>query len=671
MSSLYNEWKNKRVFKIETDKFKKKKYIYTSPFKTICGGFNNRNLYPYIVSDLYSKKYRMQGYNVMYPIGINNLNDETLSYSRLRGESFTALKDFYVRELMDMNVGFDEEKLVSYSDNEFIKFTQNIFYQMYLEDFIVLKKLECYTDFSGHTIYPRYMVENKNEKFILKDSEMGVYSKTLEVFALNEEKFPNLLNNIESLNLEQDIKNKLYEILDLRMGLEVSFYSKEKDISLNVKLDNPEEMGGIVFIALNPKYIDIMPYASSDEAISLESYIKFESDNDLYTGVTLKNPLGYNDIYVFASYKFDEAIHVGIPCLDVVDHMFASKTGLDTIDIYDGDILINSDFLNGLTAAEGRKEIIDAFTSEGMANLYSYPKRKEFIISAYDDLGVIIPSVTNYLGEISVIDEKFYPIFYSNRFKPVITNEEKLSSDLQLKRMVFNEGFLLGILNVYERVYDMYAGNDTFLSQNSMFDEFTSMEGFISKSKYVDEIFYNLIFNEYFQRFNKNYKNYESLMVINDTINPIFLGEQQRLGVSFVDEVCSKYSSDAYRLYLLADNLNDELALTLANVEKYEDLIDKIKEAYNTPFEQSMYENSYMQAFIKESNRLLDNHEVKKFTNNLIGFFESFVETHKITKNESRSFLIILSLIAPEISEEIYKIVFKERYSIFYSEFPK
>ena len=132
-----------------------------------------------------------------------------------------------------------------------------------------------------------------------------------------------------------------------------------------------------------------------------------------------------------------------------------------------------------------------------------------------------------------------------------------------------------------------------------------------------------------------------------------------------------KYSADAYRFYLLGDSLNSELSLTLANVEKYEKLVRRIGEAYNAPFEQSNYENSYANSFFREINRLLDSHEISKFTNSLISFFEAYVETHKITKNESIKFLIILSLVAPQVAEDINKNILKNRYSIFYSEFPR
>lgn len=672
MSELYNEWTKKRMFKIETDRFKKKKYIYTTPLNVYCQGFNNHGLYPYIVSDLYSKLYRMKGYNVLYSVIVNNLNDDTLSYSRLRGESFISLKDHYINELEDMCVGFDTEKLISFSDNNFIKFVQKIFKQMYDDEVIILKKKECFTDFSGHTIYGNHEVDVINDKYILKKTGENVYTKSLDVFVIDLLRIPNLLETINNININPDTLSEIYDILGVKSGLKIPFYLSTSNESIEVSLNNPEYVGGVTFIAVNPKYVDITKYCSEDEKLSVLEYIESGNEEfDIYTGLILKNPLTFNDVIVFASYKYDEGIHAGIPSNDMLDHMFTSQNGLDVIDIINEGRLINSDFLNGMTPFEAHDEIINTFSTEGVGEIYNYISNTEINISMFDDLGVIIPAVSDYLNNISVLDEKFYPVYFNSRFKPNITNEDKLDNSLQLKRMVFSIGYLYGISNVYARCYDMFAGNDEFLRTSISYEEFVDMEGIILNDSSAVEILFNNILNIYFESFGKKYLPFSSYNLIPMNLNQTLIGEQQRLGVSFVSEILDKYSVDAYRFYLLGESLNSELSLTLANVEKFEKLVRRIKEAYEEPFEQSNYENSYANSFFKESNRLLKAYEVSKFTNGVISFFEAYVETHKITKNESIKFLIILSLIAPEISEDINRNILHDRYSIFYSEFPR
>ena len=68
---------------------------------------------------------------------------------------------------------------------------------------------------------------------------------------------------------------------------------------------------------------------------------------------------------------------------------------------------------------------------------------------------------------------------------------------------------------------------------------------------------------------------------------------------------------------------------------------------------------------------LIKNNELKKYTKNLIEFFNSYIKNKTINKNEAYEFLIMLSIICPNITEEINKEIFKNRYSIFYSEWPK
>ena len=177
----------------------------------------------------------------------------------------------------------------------------------------------------------------------------------------------------------------------------------------------------------------------------------------------------------------------------------------------------------------------------------------------------------------------------------------------------------------------------------------------------------------YFKDIGKEYNPYKRIFVIND--NPMdidSLGEQQRLGVSFVNEILERYSSDAYRLYLLSNNSHsDDLKETLEALDLYKGMLQEIKKAFEEPFLNQAFDNIYFTEFVKNCNKLLEQFEIVKLTKTIMTFFKSFVLPHNISKDEAHRFLIIFSIICPEISETINKEVFNDRYSIFYQEFPK
>lgn len=672
MGELYNDWNNKRVFKIEHDRFKPKRYLYTTPYQVVNNGFNNKNLFPTIFSDVLNKAYRMKGYNVMYPVICNNLNDITYSYSRLRGEGIEALRRTHRLELCDLNVGFDSEKEISLSDNTSIKFVQQIFKEMYSKGYIKLKRKEVFTDFTSHQVYPRSCVELVNDKYIFKDSKEDAYVKTMDVFVIDLSKFDGLIKNINDLKVDDEIKNKIFDFLGCKKGLSINI--KNHDFSIKADLDNPELIGGISFIALNPKLIDVLMYTTPDEYISVSNYVLEESDMDCFTGVVLKNPLTFKDIYVFASYKYDEAIHVGIPTIDTLDYMFASSLGLDpNICLDDDRILVQSDFLDGLSEDMGREEVCNAFTQEGMGSIYLKPSDMDLIITSFNDLGILIPAGVDYLGEITVLDDMYYPIYFNNRFKPCAFNEDKLDNRIQLSKMTFNRGFVLGLSNIYAKMYDSLTGGDDFYNSSSIYNDFNETIGILYADTAFEEVLYNIIFNMYFKDIGKEYNPYKRVFVINE--NPMdidSLGEQQRLGVSFVNEILERYSSDAYRLYLLSNNSHsDDLKETLEALDLYKGMLQEIKKAFEEPFLNQAFDNIYFTEFVKNCNKLLEQFEIVKLTKTIMTFFKSFVLPHNISKDEAHRFLIIFSIICPEISETINKEVFNDRYSIFYQEFPK
>lgn len=674
--TLFDNWINKRVFKIEKDRHKHKKYIFTPLTKTICHGYNSKNLYPILVSDFLSKYYRMQGQNVMFPVGYNNINEDSLNYSRLSGSTILDLKQYYQDELKKMAIGYDYEKEISYSDKNFITFIQLLFERLYNDGYIKEVNKECYMDFSNHIVVPNYRVIKDNNNYIDSITKDELHVKKTRSLALDFKKMnmENLYKKIKDSNIDDDIKNDIYRILNCKIGLKLKLYSYEKSMGIDILIDEPQLIGAITFIALNPKFIDVLPYVTEDEIITVKEYLNLEEcEYDCYSGLTLSNPLTNTDILVFISYKYDEAIHVGMPFNNMLDGMFASHLGLESIDVLNDGVLQNSDFLNGLTEEEANKAIIEAFVSEGMAESYFRPCLDELIITSYDELGVLVPVYTNYKQEINILDNSHYPVYYNNRYKIFITNENTLDSDVTPTRMVFNEDFIRGISNIYCRVYEKEVGNNDFLDNVSSYDEFNDMVGVFTKDTAYIDIFYNYLFNEILKEYGHNYNGYNECVILEELkIDPRFLEEHQRLGISFVEEVINRYDSDIYRLYLFNEQTyHDDLGDTLVMLKKYEVLIGEIKNTYQIPFELGVFDNSYFDELKKTTLMLIEARQFKEYARCLIDFYNDYVKDRHLTKHEAIEYLIMLSLIIPNTAEEIFEEVFNERYSIFFSEWPK
>lgn len=665
MANLFEEWKNKRLFRIEHARFKEKKYIHTSPIKVRSEGFKSEDLYPILFSDFFSKYYRMKGYNVMYPICFNNLNAETLSYARLRGEMFENLKENYKKELCDMAIGFDEEKEFSFQDKNFIKFSQTLFEKLYNDKFIKLEQMEVFVDFAGNKIIPPYNVYFKDGIPYYKNEELHTRKENVMYLDLTN---LDILTEIEKTDAEY--KKELYKILGVKQGLNIIFSSPLHDIGLEASMDNPQYIAGICFIALNPDLIDTSVYVAEEEKEAVFDFILNRSKNDVYTGLSLKNPLTGEDIYLFLSYKYDEDIHLGIPSLSILDHMFISSVGLDSKEIIEDGKIINSDFLNGLSDDEAHDAIIEAFLSEGMGKPYNYQTNFKILISSFDELGVILPVVRNYNEELLVLDNKFYPIYYTNRYKISINNEDLLDPNYNILKMVFSDSFINAISNIYAYEFDNNSELEYFNDESQYIGFDKDSLAIFKKEDIKEEVLFNIVLNKILIKYNKKYNNYKNIISLDNLeIDYDRLQEEERLGVSYVDVVVKKSNIDAYRLYLFCQDIYDEtLSFTLENLKRYENIIDKIKEAYVIGFKDEAYPHSYFLELKKNLNKLIENYDLKKYTRNLIEFFNAYVYNHSINKKEAFEFLIMLSLVTPNICENINKEVFKENYSIFVNE---
>ena len=99
---------------------------------------------------------------------------------------------------------------------------------------------------------------------------------------------------------------------------------------LSVKLYEPETLGGLSYILINPEYIDITNYIDPSEESSIIKFLNNDEINDVvFTGVYAKNPLTGMDIPIFISMMYDKEYHLGIPSINFDDRKFANINGLD------------------------------------------------------------------------------------------------------------------------------------------------------------------------------------------------------------------------------------------------------------------------------------------------------------------------------------------------------
>ena len=659
---LITRWKNKKVFEIENERFKRKVFIH--PYNTILNtyDYNNSTIYPALIADVYNRYYKMCGDNVMMGIGFNEFTLKSNDFLHDYHQTSYSLYKNYLNTLDMVGVGYDRKKTLSLNMPNVISFYQNTFLKLFNRN-IFLKKGLVYVDKTQTEIYNNYQVTVDGMSAYLKDNGTDVFLKEKEYIALDISQMGNEIKKmIKESNLTLSQKDALYNDLGEYSYIELTFNNYREKVELTVDVYEPELIAGIGFIALNPSFMDVYPYVMESEKSIVEKYCQIGYTEGVYTGNTVKNPLTGEDIFIFVSHDFDEAIHLGIPQMSEKDMNFANKLGLDFNNVIENGVLVNSEFLNGLTREEAKIKIISTFLDEGMAVSKTAFKLKEIILSRYENNGLIVPIVENpqtYLPE--PLNNMFIPVYYNNRGKITYTNEEKIPSNIELIKMVFNDTFVNSLSHIvsYELENDFRMLNSKSLNCEHVY--------FVNKNNLIEEFLLANIFDNLLG----NNKSKKFIVLENPILKNSIIKEYNSLQLSFVSDILKDKNPDAYRMFVLSKNFDTSFENTRFKIKTYEQFLTKIKTIYLNGFVDSNHNlDLKLEELLKNLNYSLNEYNISEYIKTIMNFTDEVLTEEVMTEYQSLQFLKLLSIIIPYSSQYLYENVYDQSYFIVYDSWP-
>ncbi len=618
---------NKRIFKFEKSKFKEIKYIYTTPFEFSSQGLDNNSLYKIVYSDVFNKYQRMNDKNVLYPMIFdifNNPFNEDLRYD-------------YYEMLSKMKIGFDIDKTIYLDDLNNITFVQKVFLNLYKKNIIKYEERKVYCDFSNTNFYLDNDIYESDLNFYLKETDEEVFGKISKVFILDYSSIIDKLKDYDDI-----IKNISYNT-----GLKMTLNSLAGH-NLDVKIDYPSYLASVNFICLNPLYIDVLKYTSKSEYDVIESHT-LKSDKFSYvTGITFINPLTGKDIYVFSSYAFDTDIHIGYSSMFNEDIDFCLECEIEKQEIISNGYMINSDFLTGLSVSEACDVIVDAFLEEEMAMPYKIYKNLEIVISSNAKTGILIPYYVDSAYDNYVLEANHYPVYYKDQYKILINNDESLLPG-NVIRMVFTSSFVNSLAPMFARLYDKNIEEVSIDYDNKSLD--------IDIYCHKHEIPLIVIMS------------YLVPNIININEIKYCMKKQIEHTPNFSNNVIKEQSVDSYRLFLLTNDITLSLNEVITQCKKYDRLLCDMLLYFKTNIIDFNSNEMGLTKLVMDCKNLLHHKLVKEYALKVIGYFD-ILKNYQITKYQAKVYIILLSLITPNIAQEINDIYKFSDVSIFYSEFP-
>lgn len=426
-------WEEHETFKTDLRDFSKPKYYVLDMFPYPSGsGLHAGHIEGYTATDIMARFKRMEGYNVLHPMGWDAFGLPAEQYAIKTGnhpEGFTKenIKTFK-KQLRSAGLSFDWSKEILTCDPNYYKWTQKIF-KMLFEDGIA-KKIEMPVNWCeglGTVLSNDEVIDGKSERGGFPVTRVNMPQWVIDIPRYADR----LLEDLDKLDWPESTKEMQRNWIGKSVGAIVHFKVKDMDASFDVFTTRCDTLFGATYCVLSPEHELVNKITTSDKKEAVQAYqkeaaakseIERSADKEktgVFTGSYAINPANnkaipiYISDYVLSSYGTGAIMSV--PAHDDRDFAFAKKFNLDIIHVleggdedsaYTGDGLhINSSFLDGLNKEEAINKMLKFLEEKGLGYKKTNYRLRDWIFARQRYWGEPIPIIYQDDKTIALPDE--------------------------------------------------------------------------------------------------------------------------------------------------------------------------------------------------------------------------------------------------------------------------
>ena len=418
-------WEDKGVFHAE-DNSDKDKFYALIEFPYPSGqGLHVGHPRPYTALDIVSRKRRLQGYNVLYPIGWDAFGLPTENYAiknhihpRIVTQQNVAR---FKKQIQSLGISFDWSKEINTTDPEYYKWTQWIFLQLFKKGLAYKKEMSVNWCTSCKCVLANEEVVNG----VCERCGSEVVHKVKSQWMLKITEYADrLIDDLDLVDYPERVKTQQKNWIGRSYGAEVDFKTSTGD-TLTVYTTRPDTLFGATYMVISPEHPMIEKWSGilnnidavreyQTAAAKKSDFERTEVAKDKtgvkLDGVTAVNPVNGKEIPIFISdyvlVSYGTGAIMAVPAHDTRDWEFAKKFDLPIIEVVKGGevekeaftncstgIMVNSDFLNGKTVEEAKKAITEFLTEKGIGHAKVNFKLRDWVFSRQRYWGEPIPIV--------------------------------------------------------------------------------------------------------------------------------------------------------------------------------------------------------------------------------------------------------------------------------------
>lgn len=433
-------WDENKTFHTDLHDFSKPKYYVLDMFPYPSGaGLHVGHPEGYTATDVLARMKRMQGFNVLHPMGFDSFGLPTEQYAIKTGNNpatFTQKNiENFIKQLKMLGLSYDWDNTVSTCDPSYYKWTQWIFKQL-LKDGLAryVETPVNWCEELGTVLANDEIIDGKSER-----GGYPVVRKNMKQWVIDINKYAErLLEGLDGLDWPEPSKIAQKNWIGKSVGAKIDFKVDGTDKKFTVFTTRCDTLFGATYCVLAPEHKLVDEITTADNKAIVEAYKKVcASKSDMertelnkektgaFTGAYAINPANGNKIPVFISdyvlTSYGTGAIMAVPAHDTRDYEFAKKFNIPVIPVLEGGdiekeaftgdgVHINSDFLNGLNKQQAIDKMAAWLEEKGCGKKAVTYKLREWIFARQRYWGEPLPVVHLDNGEVAVLDDSELPL---------------------------------------------------------------------------------------------------------------------------------------------------------------------------------------------------------------------------------------------------------------------
>jgi len=702
-------WDEKKVFETSDDKTKKKFYaLIEFPYPS-GQGLHVGHPRPYTALDIVARKRRLEGYNVLFPMGWDAFGLPTENYAiknKIHPKIVTEQNvQRFKNQMKSIGFSFDWSREINTTDPDYYKWTQWIFLKLYEKGLAYKQEMpinwctSCKVGLANEEVVGG-RCERCGGEVVRKVKNQWM----LKITAYADR----LIDDLETVDYAEKIKAQQINWIGRSEGAEVKFKIAGKEDSLTVFTTRPDTLYGATYMVIAPEHPLIEKYkdeiSNLDELYKYREYVSKKSDFERTelskekTGVEIKgikavNPVTQKEIPIWISdyvlMSYGTGAIMAVPGHDTRDWEFAKKFNLPIVEVVKGGnveeeaytdtedgILVNSELINGLRVEEAKKKIIQWLEERGLGRKTVNYKLRDWVFSRQRYWGEPIPMIyCEECGWVPVPEEEL-PVKLPEveNYEPTDNGESPLANITEwvevncpkcgrkARRETDTMPQWAGSSWYYLRYIDPHNGKE--IASKEELEYWSPVDWYNGGMEHTT---LHLLYSRFWHKFL-----YDIGVVptsepyMKRTSHGMILGEnnekmsKSRGNVVNPDEIVKEYGADTLRTYeMFIGDFEKSVPWSENGVKGCRRFLERVWRLQDIIVEGDNYTKELETRIHKTIKKVTEDYESLKYNTAiaaLMALLNDFNDYGKITKGDFKTFLILLNPVAPHITEELWKI---------------